>query len=112
MIYNHAPEHVSIYIMDWIKVYNSHAIKTEKLVVEFVDPCLTSIYDPPDVVMNYPLKLSVWHVYHNNINHIVQDISTITKFKPGDKIIISRKTLIGFMEKAHDNINGNNIKNG
>ena len=40
----------------------------------------------------------------------MQDISTILKFKPGDKIPISRKTLIGFMEKSHGDINGDNIK--
>ena len=79
-----------------------------KLFVEFVDPWLTSIYHPLDAVMNAPFKRLVWHEYHDYINSIVQDIFTPSKFKPGDKINISIETLIGFVEKSHGDINGDN----
>lgn len=46
LIYDNAPSHVSAEVMDWITLYNSKASENEQLVVEFVDPCLTSIYQP------------------------------------------------------------------
>ena len=110
LIYDNASSHVSADVTNWINSYNSTAPKNEKLIVEFVDPCLTSIYQPPDVVMNAPLKRSIRSQYHDYVNQILKDNSRVSKFKPGDKIPISRETLIDFVEKAHEKINIENIK--
>ena len=110
LIYDNAPSHVSAEVMDWITSYNSKAPPNEQLVVEFVDPCLTSIYQPPDVVMNAPLKRLVRQQYHDHVHRILQDESHSSEFKPGDKVTISRETLIDFVEKAYEDINNENIK--
>ena len=110
MIYDNAPSHVPAEVMDWITSYNSKAPPNEQLVVEFVDPCLTSIYQPPDVIMNAPLKRLVRQQYHDHVHRILQDESHSSKFKPGDKVTISRETLIDFVEKAYEDINNENIK--
>ena len=111
LIYDNAPSHVSAEVMDWITSYNSKAPPNEQLVVEFVDPCLTLIYPPPDVVMNAPLKLLVRQQYHDHAHCILQDESLSSKFKPGDKVPVpTRKILTNFVEKAYDDINNQKIK--
>ena len=110
LVFDNAPSHVSAEVMDWINLYNRKAPENEQLVVEFVDPCLTSIYQPPDVVMNAPLKRLIRQQYHDHVHRISQDQSQLSKFKPGDKVTVPRETLIDFIEKAYDNINKENIK--
>ena len=56
LIYDNAPSHVSSEVKDWIQAYNKSALDKQQIIVEFVDPCLTSVYQPADVVMNAPLK--------------------------------------------------------
>ena len=67
LIYDNAPSHVSAEVKDWITSHNKKAFGNEKLVVEFVDPCLTSIYQPPDVVMNAQLKRLVRQEYNDYV---------------------------------------------
>lgn len=110
LIYDNAPSHVSAEVMDWITLYNSKASENEQLAVEFVGPCLTSIYQPPDVVMNAPLKRLVRQQYHDHVHRINLDELRSSKFKPGDKVTVSRETLIDFVEKAYEDINNENIK--
>ena len=59
LIYDNAPSHVSSEVKDWIEAYNKSAPEKQQIIVEFVDPCLTSVYQPADVVMNAPLKLII-----------------------------------------------------
>ena len=96
--------------MDWITSYNNKVAQNEQLVLEFVDPCLTSIYQPPDVVMNAPLKRLIREQYHDYVNCILKDETRSIKFKPGDKVTVPRETLIGFIEKVYSIINNENIK--
>ena len=110
LIYDNAPSHVSTEVMDWIASYNRKAPENEQVIVEFVDPCLTSIYQPPDVVMNAPLKRLIRRQYHDHIHRILQDDARSSKFKAGDKVTIPRETLIEFVEKAYDEINSDNIR--
>ena len=58
---------MSAEVKDWITSHNKKAPGNEKLVVEFVDPCLTSIYQPPDVVMNVQLKRLVRQEYNDYV---------------------------------------------
>ena len=110
LIYDNAPSHVSAEVMDWIASYNNKVAQNEQLVLEFVDPCLTSIYQPPDVVMNAPLKRLIREQYHDHVHCLLKDESRSTKFKPEDKVTVPRETLIDFIEKAYDYINNENIK--
>ena len=110
LVCDNAPSHVSAEVMDWITSCNSKVPENEQLVVEFVDPCLTSMCQPPDVVMNAPLKRLIRRQYHDHVLRMLQGDAGSSKFKPGDKVAISRETLIDFVEKAHDDINSENIK--
>ena len=110
MVYDNAPSHVSAEIKTWIEDYNKSVSENEKIVMEFVDPCLTSIYQPPDVVMNAPLKLSIRHQYHNYVRELLQNPPSGIALKAGDPIAVSRETLVGFVKNAYQNINTENIK--
>ena len=59
LIYDHAPSHVCAQVKLWVENYNLKAENCCKIFIEFIDPCLTSIYQPPDVVMNAPLKAKI-----------------------------------------------------
>ena len=106
LIYDNAPSHVSKEVKDWINSYNKRAPENEQLVVEFVDPCLTSIYQPPDVVMNVVLKRLVRQQYNDYVRSLLQDNS----LKAGEKVPLQRETLIEFIESAYDLINNENIR--
>ena len=93
---DNAPSHVSTEVMDWITSSNRKAPENEQLVVEFVDPCLTSTCQPPDVVMNTPLKRLVRRQHHDHIHRTLQDDTRSSKFKTGCKVAMSRETLIDF----------------
>jgi hypothetical protein len=56
LVYDHAPTHVSDQVKHALKDISGSRLEQEDLVVEFIDPCLTSIYLPPDIVVNGPLK--------------------------------------------------------
>jgi len=89
LIYDNAPSHVSAEVMDWITLYNSKASENELLVVEFVDPCLTSIYQPPDVVMNASLKRLVRQQYHEHyykMNHVHPSLNQETRLQYQEKL--------------------------
>ena len=77
---------------------------------EFVDQCLTSIYQPPDVVMNRPLKRFIRSQYHDYVNQLLKKPATGSPLRAGDPVAISRETLIGFIEPAYKKINVDNRK--
>ena len=56
----YAPSH-SQGLLEWVKKENE--LSETKIVIEFVDECLTSIYQPCDAVVNKPLKLKIQHHY-------------------------------------------------
>ena len=59
-IYDHSPSHVSEEVRKWVEEYNNgREGKDSELVIEFIDPCLTSVYQPPDVDMIAPFKKSI-----------------------------------------------------
>ena len=73
LVYNHAPTHVCDKVEQALIDINANHPEEEELVVEFIDPCLTSIYQPPDVAVNGPLKKMIREEYHN---HVAQLFST------------------------------------
>ena len=112
LIYDNAPSHVSSEVRTWIEEHNETVSENEKIVVEFVDPCLTSVYQPPDVVMNAPLKRLIRQQYHDYVNQLLRDPPSGVALKAGDKFVVSREALliIGFVENAYQNINAENVK--
>jgi hypothetical protein len=67
LVYDHAPTHVCNKVKQALKDINGSRPEQEELVVEFIDPCLTSIYQPPDIVVNGPLKKMIREEYHNHV---------------------------------------------
>jgi len=110
LIYDNAPSHVSSKVTCWIEQYNSVAVENEKIVVEFVDPCLTSVYQPPDVVMNAPLKRMIRNQYHDYVNDSIRNPPSGEAPKARSPIAVSRETLVSFVENALRSINEENIK--
>ena len=101
---------MSAEVTDWITSYISKASENEQLFVHFVDPCLTSIHQAPNVVMNTSLKELIHRQHHDHVHRILQVDTRSSKFKPEDKITMPKETLIDFVEKAYDNVNSENIK--
>ena len=84
----------------WNDTENKTKPDNERLIVELIDPCLTSVYQPPDVAMIKDFKLKVRILYQNYINKLSK-----TSLKPGDKVALSRETLVEMIVKAIDEIN-------
>jgi hypothetical protein len=69
-IYDYAPSHVCNEVQDWIKQENETLPDSEKYIVEMVDPCLTSVYQPPDVAINKPLKPKIRALYQQHLSMV------------------------------------------
>jgi hypothetical protein len=94
-----------------LKDINGSRPEQEELVLEFIDPCLTSIYQPPDIVVNGPLKKMIREEYHNHVFGLFRNSEEALSLNAGDKIPVSREDLVGFIENAYDKINSANRKN-
>lgn len=111
LVYDHAPTHVCDEVEQALKDINANRPEEEELVVEFIDPCLTSIYQPPDVAVNGPLKKMIREEYHNHVAKLFSTSKQSANLKAGDKIPVSRENLVGFIQNAYDKINSVNRKN-
>lgn len=78
----------------------------EELVIEIIDPCLTSIYQPTDAAVNGPLKKMIREEYHNHILELFRN----SEQTAGDKIPVSREDLVGLIENAFAKFNTANQK--
>ena len=96
-MYDHAPTHVCDEVEQALKDINANRPEEEELVVEFIDPCLTSIYQPPDVAVNGPLKKMIREEYHNHVAELFSTSKQSANLKAGDKIPVSRENLVGFI---------------
>ena len=77
----------------------SRSPPNEQLIIDYVDPCLTSIYQPPDVSMNKPLKHRLKSLYTQHVREVSSE------FKAGDKVTVTREKLISMIEQVYDDIN-------
>ena len=89
LVYDHAPTHVCDEVEQALKDINADRPTEEELVVEFIDPCLTSIYQPPDVAVNRPLKKMIREECHNHVAKLFSTSKKSENLKAGDKIPIS-----------------------
>ena len=103
VIVDKASMHMSQDVLDWIKSSN----RTEKSAIkcDFIEAGMTSVYQPPDVVVNKPLKHALKKAYGNYRNEIATD------FEPGKRIEISRERLTNLILESYAKINDENLSN-
>ena len=111
LVYDHSPTHVCDEVEQALKDINANRPEEEELVVEFIDPCLTSIYQPPDVAVNGPLKKMIREEYHNHVAELFSTSKQSASLNAGDKIPVSRENLVEFIQNAYGKINSVNKKN-
>ena len=66
---------------------------------------------PPDVVVNGPLKKMIREEYHKYVTELCSDSKQSAYLKAGEKIPVSREKMVGFIESAYKRINDVNKKN-
>ena len=101
LVYDSAPTHLHSELKEWLTLWNQDVNKPCEFYVEFIEPSLTSVYQPPDVFFNKPLKQSLRKKY----NEYVSYLSSKGSIKPGDNVPISREVLIDFICTAFDEAN-------
>ena len=103
LIIDKASMHTSKDVIHWIQETNL----TEKPVIifDFVEAGMTSIYQPPDVVINKPLKDTMKKIYGKFRNEIAPS------FAPGETIQVSREKLTDLILETYAQINEENMQN-
>ena len=99
LIWDKASSHYSEEVRHYIA--QSNQTVTPKIVVDFVDPGLTSVYQPPDVVLNKPLKKAIRSKYEKLMANRFDE----QKYQPGKAVAVSREELVGIVEDAYHSIN-------
>ena len=70
-----------------------------------MDAGLTSVYQPPDVVINKPLKKAIRLQYEQLMANRFEE----RKYEPGKAVAVSREELVEIVEDAYHYINMANI---
>ena len=91
-----ASMHMSQDVLDRIK--SSNLPEKPAIICDFIEASMTSVYQPPDVVVNKPLKDVLKKAYGNYRNE------TATDFEPGKHIEISREQLTNLILESYANI--------
>ena len=68
LVYDKAPSHYSKAVNDYMKSGNNNPDNTCTFVIEFIDPCLTSVYQPPDVMYDKSFKALIRTKYNESIS--------------------------------------------
>ena len=102
LVYDNAPSHISKEVAQFIEKENAKLDESERYVVEFIDPCLTSIYQPPDVALNKSLKQKIRLKYQEVIS------SRTDTLVAGDNIKVSREELVKMIMYTFSEINDDN----
>ena len=102
LIWDKASSHYSEEVVDYIT--QSNETSTPKIIVDFVDAGLTSVYQPPDVMINKLLKKSIRLQYER----LMADRLKNDPFVAGNQVSVSREELVGIVEAAYYSINMQN----
>ena len=86
--YEYAPYHTN-YILEWVELQKEVDKNGTRIVINYIDPCITSIYQPCGVVINRPLKKKIRGFYQEYINSL--------NSQPGDKIHVSREKQVDML---------------
>jgi len=111
LVWDKAPAHTSGMVDKWIEDFNKRMKdegKRTRLVVEFIDNCLTAIYQPCDVVVIGILKKILHRKYHEMLGDMIES----GVLAPGDMLKISREDLTQWMQEAVDEINDKQAEAG
>jgi hypothetical protein len=113
LILDHAPSHRSVKVEAGLAEMNEKAKKCNggpgtRLVLEWIDPCLTSVYQPGDISINKPLKENIKNRHALFTRNIVNGKSG--PFRAGQAVKATREDLLGFIEAAFNDINEYNDK--
>lgn len=100
IVYDYAPSHTED-LSHFVAEENKKDKNKTVIVLEYIDKCLTSIYQPCDVTINRVLKQKVKSFYSKFI--------ASKDTKPGDKLVVDRANLVSFIETAHREINQDNV---
>ena len=65
LVYDNAPSRCSKAVNDYVKAWNENLQNTCTFVIDFFDPCLTSVYQPPDVMYNTSFKVLILNIIMN-----------------------------------------------
>ena len=80
-----------------VTLQNKQDKRKSRIVIDYIDPCLTSIYQPCDVVVNKPLKQKMRKRYFER--------ASSHRVKPGEKFKINREDLIDIVRLAYEDVN-------
>lgn len=99
LIWDKASSHYSEEVIDYIAQSNQTA--TPKIVVDFVDAGLTSVHQPPDVVIKKPLKKAICSQYEQLMANRFEE----EKYKPRKAVAVSCEEIVEIVEDAYHSIN-------
>ena len=89
------------FIINYVKFWNDNPNNTCTFDIDFVNPYLTSIYQPPDVMYNKPFKALIQTKYNESIStELINGNLNI-----GDKYQVPRDDLINFIFQTIDELN-------
>jgi len=80
LIIDYAPAHNSEEVRTWTKTLNEASTDGTSIVIEWIDPSLTSVYQPGDITVNKPLKSKIRAHYYSYLTDCA------SSFKPGARL--------------------------
>jgi hypothetical protein len=98
LVYDHASMHVCNDMKQALKNSNANCLQEEELVVEFIYPCFTSIYRPPDVAVIGPLKKMIKEEYHNHVSRLFSNSKQSASLDAGTELQSLEKILLGLFK--------------
>ena len=107
LVFDSAPTHLHKDLSIWLEDWNKNPSRVCEFCVDFIDPNLTSVYQPPDVFFNKPFKQTLRKKY----NEYVSYLATKGILNPGDIVTVTREVLIDFICSSFDEANAKFQKN-
>ena len=100
--YDKAPSYNSKTLKNYVKYWNENPNNACAFVIQFVDPCLTSIYQPSDIMYNKPFKALIQTKYNQSTS---TELINNGNINIADKCKVSRDYLINFICQIIDELN-------
>jgi hypothetical protein len=104
IVWDKHSSHMSERVGKWIEEHNDRMEQEgsrSRLVMDFVDSCLTGIYQPCDVVVMRVIKRIICRKYHEMLGKRIDNGS----IAPGDTLRITREDVTRWMEEAVEEVN-------
>ena len=81
LVYDKTSSHCSKAVNNYVKYWNDNPDNTCTCVIECVDPCLTNVYQPPNIMYNKPCNALTRTKYNESIStQLVNVCKTIDEF--------------------------------